>query len=74
MESVLALKIRTREIDEQALFIARRRLEADLGTRRILVAATDDEHFREARRLLIDHARTEPLRAPDAFQLSVGLD
>ena len=33
MESVLALKFRTGEIDEQSWLIARRRLEADLGSR-----------------------------------------
>ena len=38
MESVLALKFRTGEIDEQSMLIARRRLEADLGSRRLLVA------------------------------------
>lgn len=32
MESVLALKFRTGDIDEQSLLIARRRLEADLGS------------------------------------------
>ena len=31
MESVLALKLRTGEIDEQSLLLTRRRLEADLG-------------------------------------------
>jgi predicted nucleic acid-binding protein len=73
MESVLALKFRTREIDAQALLIARRRLDADLGTRRLLAAAVNDEHRREARQLLVNHGRTEPLRAPDALQLSVAL-
>jgi len=32
MESVLALKLRTGEIDQQSLLTARRRIEADLGT------------------------------------------
>jgi hypothetical protein len=73
MESVLALKFRTRDIDEQSLLIARRRLEADLGSRRLLVATVSDEHLRRARQLLIDRARTEALRGPDALQLSVAL-
>lgn len=73
MESVLALKFRTGEIDEQALVIARRRLDADLGSGRLRVATVNDEHLREARRLLIDHGRTEPLRGPDALQLAVAL-
>jgi predicted nucleic acid-binding protein len=73
MESVLALKFRTGEIDEQSLLIARRRLEADLGSRRLLVAIVSDEHLRGARKLLIDHGRSEALRGPDALQLSVAL-
>jgi PIN domain nuclease of toxin-antitoxin system len=36
MESVFALKARVGEIDQQAVLIARRRLEADLGRRRLL--------------------------------------
>ena len=73
MESVLALKFRTGEIDEQSLTIARRRLEADLGSRRLLVATVSDDHLRGARQLLIEHGRTEALRGPDALQLSVAL-
>jgi uncharacterized protein with PIN domain len=73
MESVLALKFRTGEIDEQSMVIARRRLEADLGNRKLLVATVSDEHPRGARQLLIDHGRTEALRGPDALQLSVAL-
>ena len=73
MESVLALKFRTGEIDAQSLLISRRRLEADLGSRRLRVAAVNDEHLREARRLLISHARTQALRGPDALQLAVAL-
>ncbi len=73
MESVLALKFRTEEIDERSMLIARRRLEADLGSRRLLVATVSDDHLRGARQLLIDHGRTEALRGPDALQLSVAL-
>ena len=73
MESVLALKARTGEIDNESVLIARRRLEADLGSRRLLVAAVNDEHFRRARQLLVDHGITDALRAPDALQLSAAL-
>jgi predicted nucleic acid-binding protein len=73
MESVLALKFRTGEIDERSMLIARRRLEADLGSRRLLLATVSDDHLRGARQLLIDHGRTEALRGPDALQLSVAL-
>ena len=73
MESVLALKFRTGEIDERSVVITRRRLGADLGNQRLLVATVSDEHLRGARKLLIDHGRTEALRGPDALQLSVAL-
>jgi predicted nucleic acid-binding protein len=73
MESVLAFKFRTSEINEESLLIARRRLEADLGSRRLLVAVVSDDHLREARRLLISHARTDAFRGPDALQLAVAL-
>ncbi len=73
MESVFALKARTGEIDQQAVLIARRRLEADLGRSRLLVAAVNDDHFRRARQLLIKHGTTEALRTLDALQLSIAL-
>ena len=73
MESVFALKARAGEIDQQAVLIARRRVEADLGHRRLLVAAVNDEHFRGARQLLFKHGAVEALRTLDALQLSVAL-
>ena len=73
MESALVLKVRTGEIDQQSVSIARRRMEAGLGSRRLLVAAVNDKHFRRARRLLLEHGLTEALRSLDALQLSVAL-
>lgn len=73
MESVLALKVRTGEIDQHSVLIARRRLEADLARRRLLVAAVNDEHFPTARQLLVKHGALEALRTLDALQLSVAL-
>jgi predicted nucleic acid-binding protein len=73
MESVLALKVRTGELDEQSVLIARRRLEADLGRRLLLVAAVNDEHFRLARQLIFKHGAVEALRTLDALQLSVAV-
>ena len=73
MESVFALKARTGEIDQQAVLIARRRLEADLGRSRLLVAAVNDDHFRRAKQLLVKHGAIEALRTLDALQLSVAL-
>ena len=73
LESVFALKVRTGEIDQQTVLIARRRLEADLGRSRLLAAAMNDDHFRIARQLLIQHGVTEALRTLDALQLSIAL-
>ena len=73
MESVFALKARTGELDQQAVLIARRRLEADLGSSRLLVAAVNDGHIRSARQLLIKHGSAEALRTLDALQLSIAL-
>jgi hypothetical protein len=38
-----------------------------------LVAAVNDEHFRRARELLVNHGAVEALRTLDALQLSVAL-
>jgi hypothetical protein len=73
MASVFALKMRTGEIDQQAVLIALRRLEADLGRSRLLVAAVSDDHFRSARQLFIKHGATEALRTLDALQLTIAL-
>ena len=73
MESAFAMKARIGQIDRQAVLLARRRLEADLGRRRLLVAAVNDEHFRDARQLLFKHGVVEALRTLDAIQLSVAL-
>ncbi|MGO9256219.1 MAG: hypothetical protein ACLQU1_07960 [Bryobacteraceae bacterium] len=55
------------------VLLARRRLEADLGRRRFLVAAINDEHFRTAKQSLFRHGAVEALRTLDALQLSVAL-
>jgi hypothetical protein len=50
MESVLAIKIRTREIDEPAMEIARGRFLADLAQQRLAVAPSVlERHFHSAR-------------------------
>jgi predicted nucleic acid-binding protein len=73
MESVFALKARIGEIHQHAVIIARRRLEADLGRSRLLVAAVKDDHFRGARQLLVKYGPFEALRTLDALQLSIAL-
>lgn len=75
MESVLAIKIRTGEIDKPAMEIARRRFLADLAQQRLLVAPpVSERHFHSARRLLVQHGVSEGLRSLDALQLAVALD
>lgn len=75
MESVLAIKMRTGEIDEPALEIARRRFRADLAQERLLVAAPVlERHFHGARKLLVQYGVSEGLRTLDALQLAIALD
>lgn len=75
LESVLAIKTRTGEIDEQAMQIARRRFRADIARQRLLVAPpVHESHFHCARRLLIQYGVPEGLRTLDALQLAIALD
>ena len=75
LESVLAVKIRTGEIDQAALQIARRRFRADLARQRLFVAPPLHEgHFQSARKLLVQYGVAEGLRTLDALQLAISLD
>jgi predicted nucleic acid-binding protein len=75
MESVLAIKVRSQQLDQLGSEIARRRLRADLAQRRLLIAPpVDDQHLHRARMLLARHGVTEGLRTLDALQLSIALD
>lgn len=75
MESVLAIKMRTGEIDEPAMEIARRRFRADLAQQRLLVAPPVlEHHFHSARKLLVQYGVSEGLRTLDALQLAIALD
>jgi predicted nucleic acid-binding protein len=75
LESVLAIKRRTGEIDQQALEIARRRFRADLRRQRLIVAPpVHERHFHSARKLLIQYGVAEGLRTLDALQLAIALD
>jgi predicted nucleic acid-binding protein len=76
MESVFALKIRTGEIDHQAALTNRSTTPGSrpyLGRGRLLVAAVNDEHFRNARQLLFKYGVNEALRTLDALQVSVAV-
>lgn len=68
LESVLAIKTRTAEIDERALQIARRRFSADIARQRLFVAPpVHERHFQRTRRLLIEYGVAEGLRTLDAY-------
>jgi predicted nucleic acid-binding protein len=69
LESVLAIKTRTGEIDSQALEIARRRFRADL-----IAPSMNESHFQSARKLLVRYGVAEGLRTLDALQLAMALD
>ena len=75
LESVLAIKMRTGQINQQSLEIARRRFRADLARQRLLVApSVSESHFQRARKLLVQYGVTEGLRTLDALQLAIALD
>jgi uncharacterized protein len=60
MESVLAIKVRTGEINEEQIEIARRCLRADLSQRRLLVGPPiQARHYHTARILLVRYGATE---------------
>jgi len=62
LESVLAIKTRTGEINQQAVNIARRRFRADLARERLLVATLHEGHFQSARKLLGRYGVAKGLR------------
>lgn len=74
MESVLAIKVRTGELDAGGRELARRRLRADVAQGRIRVGPPIDErHYRKARDLLARYGVQRGLRTLDAIQLAVAL-
>jgi predicted nucleic acid-binding protein len=75
MESVLATKVRTREIDQVGVDIGRRGLRADLVRGRLIVGPPIiARHYHVARTLLVKFGATEGLRTLDALQLAIALD
>jgi uncharacterized protein len=74
MESVFAVKVRTGEIDQRDVEIARRSLRADLSRQRLLVGPPiQTHHYQTARTLLVRYGAAEGLRTLDALQLAVAL-
>jgi predicted nucleic acid-binding protein len=73
MESVLAIKVRTGELDAAGRELGRRRLRADLAQGRIRVGPPIDErHYRKARDLIHSYGVARGLRTLDAIQLAVA--
>lgn len=74
LESVLAIKVRTGEIDAQQVEIARRCLRADLSQGRFLIGPPiKPSHLHTARILLAKYGADEGLRTLDALQLAIAL-
>jgi hypothetical protein len=74
MESVLAIKVRTGEINEPQVEVARRCMRADLSQRRLVIApGMQAGHYHTARLLLVRYGAEEGLRTLDALQLAVAL-
>lgn len=75
IESVLAIKVRTKALDETGRSLARRRLQADLSQGRVSVGPPIEErHYRSARRLVVQYGVTLALRSLDAVQMAVALE
>jgi hypothetical protein len=72
--SVFARKARTGVISAADFTTLRRRLFADIRTRRPLVIRMLVKHFQEADRLLVQHSLSHALNTLDALQLAVALD
>ena len=75
LESVLAIKVRTDEINQQDAEVARRCLRADLTQQRLFVGPPiHTHHYHAARILLAKYGVAEGLRTLDALQLAIALD
>ena len=69
MESVLAIKMGTGELNQGDVEIARRCLRADLSQQRVTVGPPIwGRHYQEARALLVRYGVAEGLRTLDALQ------
>lgn len=72
--SAFALKVRSGEIGDDAFEMLRRRFRADVAGNSLLVVRVLRRHYDGAEKLLLQHARTEKLRAADALHLAIALD
>lgn len=75
IESVIAIKVRTGQLDASARDGFRRRLRADISQGRIHPGPSIDErHYQDARHLLVRYGVKMALRTLDALQLAIALD
>ena len=75
MESVLAIKVRTGELNPGGQELVRRRFRADITQSRVIVGPPIDErHYQSAPRLLARYGTGMALRILDALQLSVAME
>jgi predicted nucleic acid-binding protein len=75
IESVIAIKVRTGELDAAGQDLSRRRFRADISQGRIRIGPPIEErHYQSALRLLVRYGVTMSLRTLDAVQLAVALD
>jgi len=73
MESVLAIKVRTGELDIEGRELARRRLRADLARGRLrLGPPIVERHYQNARGLLARYGVDRGLRTLDALHLAAA--
>ena len=74
IESVIAIKVRTGELDVAGQEFSRRRIRADISQGRIRVGPPIYElHFLRARRLLVKYGVSMALRTLDALHLAAAL-
>jgi len=74
LQSVFARKVRTRELEEGAFHLLRKRLVADIVERKLVVVRMTDDHYQAAQSLVLKHATVHSLRTLDALQLAVAVD
>jgi predicted nucleic acid-binding protein len=72
--SAFALKVRTGHLSFTAMEAARKRLLADIGSKRIRVVRIRQSHFARCEKLLAHWGPLQPLRMLDALHLSLALD
>jgi uncharacterized protein with PIN domain len=75
MESVLAIKMRMKRLDQPGRLVAQDRLRADLHERRIFLSPQfGDVHFAYARTCVAMYGPQDGIRTLDALQLSMAMD